>query len=437
MEWWLILVVMLGGVVLLMFAGMPVAFAFLIVDIAGALLWWGGSSGLNQLITNVFRSVGSFTLLPVPLFILMGEVLFESGMGPKLIDALDKWLGRLPGRLSLEAVAGGTLLASLCGDTMSSVAVLSSTLLPEMQKRGYQNSMSCGPILGAGPLAVMIPPTAMGVFLAWVFKVSIGRFLIAIIIPGLLIAVFCVAYILIRCKLQPHLAPPYTVPPVSLGRKLAATVRYILPTGLIIFLVTGVIFLGVATASEAAATGALGTFLLAAAYGKLNWNTVKKSVNGTLRISAMLFMIIVGAFIFGQLITFSGAAEGLAELIVRLPVPPIAVIIAMLAIGALLGMFMSQYPIILITAPIFIPVVQALGFNPLWFAVIFLINMEMANLTPPFGYALFTMQTIVGRDIPIEELWKAGGPFLACHGVAMALIVAFPALALWLPGMMR
>lgn len=391
---------------------------------------------MGQIMTSIFVSVGNFALLPLPLFILMGEVMFYSGIGPQMIDALDKWVGRLPGRLSFEAVGAGALLATLTGSSMASVAVMGETLLPEMEKRGYQKAMSLGPILGAGGLAIMIPPSSMAVFLGWVGKLSIGRFLIAIILPGLLMAALYAIYIISRSKLQPYLAPTYAVPPTSLVKKLAATVRYILPIGLIIFLVTGVIYIGVATPSEAAATGAIGTFLLAAIYGKFDWHLVKKSIGSALKVSTMLFMIVAGATAFSQVLAFTGATAGMAEFVTRLPVAPIGIVIAMQIILLILGMFMGQFPIIMITGPVFFPVVQALGFSPLWFGVLFLLNMEIATTTPPFGFALFTMKGI-RRDIPMRDIALAGLPFLYCDAIAMTLIIAFPQIALWLPGLMR
>ncbi|MDP6179532.1 MAG: TRAP transporter large permease subunit, partial [Desulfatiglandales bacterium] len=288
MEWYSILLLIFSGLVVLMATGMPIAFCFLLINVLGMFFFFGGEAGLRQLTISLVDSITLFTLLPLPLFILMGEVMFRSGVAPNMLDAIDKWLGRLPGRLGLLAVGGGSVFASLSGASVASTAMLGSVLVPEMEKRGYRKPMSLGPILGSGGLAIMIPPTSLGVLLGAIAQISIGQILIAIIVPGLLMAFLYSGYILIRCHLQPSIAPSYDVPPVPLSVKLTAFLRYILPLGSIIFLVTGVIFVGVATPSEAAATGAAGTFLLTAAYGRLSRDVVRKSFMGTVQITVMM-----------------------------------------------------------------------------------------------------------------------------------------------------
>jgi len=417
-----------------MVSGMPVAFCFLIVNIIGVFLWWGGDKGLVQLILSIGDSVSKFTLLPIPLFILMGEVMSHSGIAPNMIYALDKWLGRLPGRLGLLAVGAGTLFSTLTGASMASVAMLGKTLVPEMEKRGYSKPMSLGPILGSGGLAIMIPPSSLAVLLGALGEISIGRILMAIILPGLLMAVLYAAYIVVRCQLQPSMAPPYVVPPIPMSEKLASTARHILPVGLVIFLVIGLILLGIATPTEAAATGVIGVFLLAALNRKLNWEVVKKSLLSAAQISIMIFLIIAGAKAFSQILAFSGASRGLIELATGLPLASIFVFLAMLVVLFFLGMFMSVITIMMITIPIFMPVIYALGFDPVWFAAIFLLTMEMAATSPPFGLSLFVMKGVAPPDTTIGDVYKAALPFLYCDLIAIALIIIFPSVALWLPG---
>ncbi|MBW8036677.1 MAG: TRAP transporter large permease subunit, partial [Planctomycetes bacterium] len=209
MEWYLILLLLFGGLIILMMSGMPVAFCFMLVNIIGVFLLWGGGVGLEQLILSLGDSIAIFTLVPVPLFILMGEVMFQSGIAINMIDALNKWLGRIPGRLSLLAVGAGTVFSTMSGASMASVAVLGSTLVPEMEKRGYKKAMSLGPILGSGGLAIMIPPSVLAVLVGAIGRIPIGKILIAIILPGLLMAALYATYIILRCRLQPSLAPSY------------------------------------------------------------------------------------------------------------------------------------------------------------------------------------------------------------------------------------
>ncbi len=436
MEWQLLLLLILGSLVVLMVSGLPVAFCFMLINIIGAFVLWGGEIGLEQLVLSLFRSVSKFSLLPLPLFVLMGEVIFHSGVAPKMLDALDKWLGRLPGRLGLLAVGGGTVLSTLTGASMASVAILGSTLVPEMENRGYKKPMSLGPILGSGGLAIMIPPSGLAILLAAIGELSIGRILIAIIVPGLLMATLYATYIILRCRLQPSIAPAYEVTLPPLSERLVATVKYILPLGFIIFMVIGVIFLGVATPSEAAATGALGSFILAAFYGGLNWEVIKKSFQGTMRITLMMFLIISGATSFSYILAFSGATTGLIELALGLPLAPIFIVIAMQIIVLFMGMFMDVVSIMMITVPLFLPVVYTLGFSEVWFAVIILLNIEMATTSPPFGLSLFVMKGVAPPNTTMGDVYRAALPFLYCDVVAMALIMVFPAIALWLPGLM-
>lgn len=420
-----------------MLSGLPVAFCFIFINLVGAFFLWGGQIGFHQLIVSIFGSISNFTLLPVPLFILMGEVIFLTGIGPNMLNALDKWLGRLPGRLSLLAVGGGVLFSTLTGTSLASVAMLGSVLLPIMEKAGYKKPMTLGPILGSGGLAMMIPPSALAVLFGSIGEVSIGGILIAIIIPGLVMAALYAVYIIGRCYFQPDLAPVYDAPSSTLSEMILSTLKYLLPVGGIIFLVVGVIFLGVATPTEAAATGAIGCFILAALYRKLTWAMIKKATFNTLGITVMMFMIITGARAFSQIMAFSGASNGLIEYTLTLPLPPILIIVAMQFVVFFLGMFISPLPIMMITLPLFMPVVHAFRFDPLWFGVIYLINIEMASTSPPFGMSLFVMKGVAPPDTTMGDIYRAALPFLYCDIVAMALVFFFPQLALLIPNLMK
>jgi len=437
LEWYFTLLLIFSGLMVLMATGLPVVFCFMLVNLVGAFLLWGGVGGLEQLSLSIFSSITNFIMMPLPLFILMGELMFRSGVAPLMMDALDKLLRRVAARLSLLAVAGGTLLAALTSTSMASVAVLGDTLVPEMERRGYKKPMSIGPILGSGGLANMIPPSGLAVLLGALARISIGRILIGIILPGILMAALYATYIIGRCRLQPHIAPSYEIPPVPLLEKLIATVKYILPVGFIVFLVTGTIILGIATPSEAAAAGTVGCFLLAAAYKKLNWQVVKQSFTSSLQIISMLLILMTGAIAFSQILAMSGASRGLVQFALSFPLPPILILIAMQFILLLLGCFISPNAMIMITIPMFMPVVHAAGFDPVWFAVIYMINAEMSVTTPPFGVALFVMRGVAPAGTTMGDIYRAGLPFLGCDLIAMALIIAFPTIALWIPSLMQ
>jgi len=437
MEWLIDLIAIFSSLMILFLMGVPVAFSFLFVNLIAVYVFWGGEAGLTQLILSIYRSVSTFSLLPVPLFVLMGEIMFRSGMAPRAMDVMERWLGRIPGRLSLLAVGGGTLFASLSGSAMAGCAMLGSVLVPEMEKRGYKKPMSLGPILGSGGLAIMIPPSALGVLLACLGHLSVGSFLIAIIIPGIIMASLYSAYVIIRCWLQPDLAPSYQILQITSLEKIRLTFKYILPLGSIVFLVIGLMFLGVATPTESAALGAVGCFILAFLYRGWNWNVVKESISGTLNITVMMFMILTGAMAFSQILAFTGASSGLIESAGGLPIPSMALLIVMQILLILLGTFMEPLTIMMVTLPIYMPIIKSLGFDPLWFATIMLINMEMATTTPPFGLVLFVMKGVAPVGTSMADIYKAGLPFLVCDAIAMGLIIIFPSLALYLPSLMH
>lgn len=437
MEWLATLGIILGGFMFLMVFGMPVAFAFTLVNILGAYLFWGGEIGLGQLILSIYESVTNFTLLPIIMFVLMGEVMFHSGIALRMVDTLDKWLGRLPGRLGLMAVSAGALFSTMSGSSIGTTALLGTVLVPEMEKRGYKKSMSLGPILGSGGLAIMIPPSGFGVILAALAGISLGELLIAIVVPGLSLAVLYAGYIILRCWLQPSIAPPYEVAKVPLAQKLVLGAKYVLPLGGIIFLVLGLIFLGVATPSESAALGALGTFVLAAVYGKMSWQVLVKTLQGTIRIAGMVLLIITGSTAYSQVLAFTGVSRGLVNYVLEFSLSPIVLVILMVVVTSILGTFMEVVSIMMITLPIFMPVVDTLGVSPVWFGAILLLTFEMAQTTPPFGVLLYVMKGVAPPDTTFGDCARAALPFLALDLLVIILMLRFPMVTLWLPSIMR
>ena len=255
--------------------------------------------------------------------------------------------------------------------------------------------------------------------------------------PGVILGLLVAGYIIIRCLIQPSLAPPYQVGATPLSERLSATVKYILPVGFIIFMVIGVIYMGIATPTEAAATGALGCYLFALVAGRLTWDVTKKSLKGTLRVTVMILMLVSTSDIFSQILSYSGAVNGLVNFVLDIPAHRMIILIGMQVVLLLLGMFMNAQAIMMITLPIFMPVVQVLEFNTIWFAVIYLINMEMASMTPPFGLALFVMKGVAPEDTKMSDIWGAAIPFLLLQILTMAFIMVFPDTALWLVRSMR
>lgn len=436
MEWWLVLVVIFASLILLLSAGLPVAFAFLLINIAGAEILMGGGRAFQQLVHSIYGSVTSFSLLPIPLFVFMGEILWQSEIAARALRAIDKVLGRLPGRLSLLTVSSGTVFSALSGSTIANTAMLGSLLLPELRRRGYAGDLSMGAIMASGALAMLIPPSALAVVFAAIAKISIGKVLVALIVPGLILATLYAVYIVGRAVRQPQSAPSYDVTQVTLREKLMGVALYVAPLSIIVFLVIGVIFLGVATPTEAAAFGCAGSVGLALAYRDLTWQRFLDAIKGTLKISVMMLTIMAAAIGFSQLLAYSGASRGLLEYAMSFDVSPIMLLILMQLVLLVLGCFMEQIAIMLITLPIFMPIIKVAGIDPIWFAVICLLNLELALMTPPFGLLLFVMQG-AARTVRMQEIYRAALPFVAIDLIVICLLLAFPVLATGLSRFVR
>ena len=431
MEWYTVILIILVPLLLLMLIGLPVAFSFLAVNLVGSYILLGGISGVEQLVLNTVSSLRSFTLVPIALFMIMGEAMFQSRIAIDLMDTLDKWFGKLRGRLAFMAVGGGVLFSTLTGNSMGSIALLGSSLVPEMERRGYKKPMSLGPILGSAGLAIMIPPSSLAVVLGVVAELSIGKILLGIIVPGLLMAVLYAVYILLRCTLQPDVAPSFEVEPVSLGVKLQATAVNILPLTIVVFSVVGVIFLGIATPSEAAATGAFATLALAAMKGRLSWSVFSKSIFASANISVMVLLIVSGAVAFTQILAFTGATYGMVDAIVSLSFSHGTIVLLMIVSVIFLGMFMGPLPIMLITLPIFIPIVVQFGFDPIWFAAMYLVAIETGSTSPPLGAALFVMKAVAPEGTTMNDIYRAALPFIVCDILAILILFKFPELVTW------
>ncbi|SFE51765.1 TRAP transporter large permease [Alteribacillus iranensis] len=437
MGWIQLLLLILIGLLLLMLIKLPIAFAFMFINIMAAIFLWGGERGLFLLIQSIQDSLTSFSLAPIPFFILMGEIMFHGGIASKLINTIDKWFGKLPGRLSMMSVGGGSLLSTLTGSSMGSIAILGSTLLPEMENKGYKNPMSIGPILGSGGLAVMIPPSALGVLLASIGQISIGDFMISIILPGVLMAILMSVYIIIRAKMNPSIAPTYEVQAIPFSEKAIDTIKYILPLSFIIFLVIGLIFLGVATPTESAAMGVFGSVILALCYKSFNYKVVKESIIGTLKITGMILIIVAGSAAFSQTLSYTGATRHLTSMVSEAPLSPMIIVLLMLLLVIAFGTFMESITIMMITLPIFVPIVEILGFNLLWFGVLMLIAIEIGTISPPFGVNLFVMKSVVKKGVSMKQIYAAAFPFIIINLLLVFLIILVPEITTWLPDMVR
>lgn len=414
---------------------MPVAFTFLFIMLVAAIALIGSPVGPYMTVLSFFHSVAIFSLAPVPLFVLMGEVLLHSGLALRSIDAISKLVGRVPARLSILANISGALFGMLCGSTMASTAVLGTSLVPEMRKRGYSKALSFGPILASGGLAMIIPPSSLAIIYGTMAEVSIGRLLLAGVIPGFMMAFNYTAQIIIRAKLNPSLAPAYEVTRIPLKERARLFFIDVLPMGIIVFLVTGIFILGVATPTEAAALGASGTIAVAACYRCLSIKSFIKAISGTVTITSMTLFLIGGSEIFSQLLSYSGITRSVVTFAANVDLPPVGILISMIFMILILGSFLESVPIMMVTTPIFVPVANQLGFDAIWFGVIMLIVLQIGLTTPPFGLLLFVMKGVAPPGTSMSDLYRSAFPFVLCDFVSIVLIMVFPILALWLPNL--
>ena len=433
MAWPAALGLMLGLVVLAMLLGLPVAFAFFLTNIVGAVIFLGGENGIMSFVRGSMASIANFNLAPVPLFLVMGDILLRSGMAFRAIDAIDRLILAVPGRLSVVAVSGGTIFSALSGSTIATTAMLGQSLLPEMLRRGYHPSMAMGPIMAIGGVDMLIPPSALTVLLGSLAGISISQLLIAGIIPGFLLSCLFVGWIVLRTTLDPSLAPAFAHESLPLWQRVRPLLLYVAPLVMIFVIVVAAMTAGWATPTEAAAIGAVATVAVAWIYRALTWSNLMQALMGTAGISGIILLIIVGATTFAQILTFSGATNGLVEAIKGAELAPWLVLAAMLLILLVLGCFVDQVSMMLICLPFFMPLVASYGFDPLWFGVLFLMCMQLGLLTPPFGMLLFTMKSVAPREISMSQVWHAVTPYVVMGVLALAAVIAWSPLATWLP----
>jgi tripartite ATP-independent transporter DctM subunit len=433
MSWQVAAWLLLGGSTALLLLGLPVAFTFIGVNILGAAIWLGGEPGLQQLARNSVVSITSFSLTPIPLFVLMGEVLFHTGIAVKVIDGVERLIAQVPGRLAVVAVVAGTIFSAISGSTIATTAMLGSLMVPVMLKRGYHPTMATGPVMAIGAVDMLIPPSALTVLLGSFSGISISGLLVGGVIPGLILSVAFVAYIIVRVKLTPELAPPSPLVEYHGWARFLPFLKYVLPLVSIFTIVVISMSAGWATPTESAAIGAFATMAMAVIYRALTFKNLFAALRGTVAISTIILFIIVGATTFAQILSFSGASNGLVGQLLGLGLSSMAIIAGMMGILIFLGVFVDQVSMMLITLPIFMPIVQRLGVEPIWFGVMFLICMQLGLLLPPHGLLLMTMRGVAPPQVTMAHIFIAVVPYVTMSLIVLALVFAVPAVATWLP----
>lgn len=428
----LVTIILFGGLLVFLFAGVPVFYALGFISVATTLLI-GGIPDLYMVATTTYGQITEPGLMTIPLFILMGNFLLHSGLSDRLFSALTYWMDNLPGGLAVISI-GVCVALAMCGGFGPGILTMGLIAVPAMLNQKYDKSIALGSVMAGGVLGTIIPPSIIMIIFGYISRMSIGKLFFAGAIPGLMTALFYQLYIIIRCSFQPQLAPKARRT-ITFGERIKA-IKDIIPISLLISAVLGAIFFGIATPSEASGIGSLGAIILCIVYRRFTWEVIKNACIETLRISGVALGILITATLFGVVYTSAGAQDMVMGLVSNMEVNRWFIIGAMQLMLLVLGSFMDDYAIVTICAPIFIPIAVKLGFDPVWFGIIFILNMQVAYLTPPFGWALILMKSVSPAGIKTSQIWRAVPPFVGIQLIVLILTMIWPQIALWLPGKM-
>jgi tripartite ATP-independent transporter DctM subunit len=431
-AWYFALALMVGSICVLMTIGIPIAFAFFLTNLVGAFIFLGGQAGIGAFIQGSMSAIANFNLAPIPFFLLMGEILLRSGIAYKAIDAIDRAIQRVPGRLSVVAVTGGTVFSALSGSTIATTAMLGQALVPDRLRRGYHPTMTVGPIIAIGGVDMLIPPSNLAVIFATIasslsiVKVSVAELLIAGTLPGLIMSVAFIVYIVVRCWWNPKLAPPGGTAEQQRGSRWMPLIIHILPLLFIFTVMMGSMYVGWASPSESAAAGCLATVVLALIYRVLSWSVLLDSLRATVTVTTKLFLINSASTTFAQILAISGAVDGALAELAKFNLSPTMTVVSMVLILIVLGCFMEQIAMMLLTLPFFVPVANGLHFDMLWLSVVLLIALQVGLMHPPFGLLLFVMRAVAPPQITLKHIWISTIPFVIIVLGVLALTISVP-----------
>ena len=433
MEYWVVPVMILfGGLFVGLVFGLPMAFTLGGAAIVAGFIFQGFTI-VDLVIRSTYGPMTNLILVALPLFILMASVLEKSGIAEDLFTAMHQWTGPLRGGIAIAVVGICTIIAAMSGVSTAGVVTMGIIALPIMLRKGYNKSIAIGPILAGGALGILIPPSTTFIVYGMLTRTSIGRLFAGGIIPGLILSFLYMSYIGIRCYFQPHLGPPLPKEErVSLVEKIKLSRGLILPI-LLIVSVLGSIFGGIASPTESAAVGALGAVICAAIHRRLNWTMFREAAVRTASVTGMVMWILFGAFCFASVFISTGGPTAVKEFVTGLDVPPIFVIFMMQVSYMILGCFMDEITILFLTIPIYMPILVGFGYDPVWFGVLFIVNMQMAYLTPPFGFTLFYLKGVAPPGVTLMDIYRSVIPFVGIQLIVLILVLFFPPLSLWLP----
>ena len=427
--------ILFGALFVLLMTGVPLTFILGGIGVAAAWLFLGTPS-LYIITTRIWAAMNLFPLVAIPLFVFMAGILQRSGLADALYNTIYKWMGGLRGGLAAGTIIIAALFAAMSGVSAAATVSLGLIALPSMLERKYNKVMVTGAIQAGGALGILIPPSVTMIVFAVFAEVSVGRLFMAGIIPGLLTAAIFITYILVRCSLRPSLGPPLPVNERASWREKVVSLRQIGLPVLIVLGVLGSIYMGIATPTEAAAVGVFGVIISAAVYRRLNRTMLKEAGYDSLRLTVMIMWISFGAYCYSAIYTALGATKVVEQVLSLMPGGAWGVIIGMQLSFFVLGCMLDPIGIIMITAPIYLPLVVSLGFNPVWFGILYTMNMEMGFLTPPFGFNLFYMKAVVPPSITMGDIYRSIIPFVGLQALSLIAVMIFPQIAMWLPGTM-
>jgi tripartite ATP-independent transporter DctM subunit len=422
--------------VAILLTGLPLAFATGAVAVFFAVVLFGWP-GLTLIVGRVYTLMGNYVLVSVPLFIFMACVLERAGIAEAIFRAAHVWSGRMPGGLAVAVIISCALMAAMVGVIGAEIVTMGVVALPAMLARGYKKELALGCICAGGGLATLIPPSVVFIMYGLTAGVSIGQLYMAGVIPGLMLAGLYIIYIVVRCRFRPDFAPPASAAELAipLRAKVALLKELILP-GLVAFSVLGSLYLGWATPTEAAGVGVLGAVIAMWWNGRFGWNKLRKAAEDTAKVTVMLYWLFFGSSALIGVYTLAGGTKLIQDALAGLPVGPLGVVILIQIIWIILGCFIDWIGILLLTAPIFVPVVLALGFDPVWMGVLFCMNMQISYISPPFGPAAFYLKGVTPPGITLGDIFASIWPYMGLQVIALGLVIAFPQIALWLPNTM-
>jgi len=430
----LVTLLMFGSLVVGLSLGLPVSFVLGGVAVIFSFLLWGPASLLNVALIAVDLEK-TIVLVPIPLFVFMAIVLERSGIVDDLYEMIYRWAGPLRGGLAMGTVVIATIFAAMSGIVGAGTVTMALIALPSMLKRGYDKRMAIGVVCAGGALGQLIPPSVDMILYGFIAKESVGKLFAGGVIPGLVLAFLYILYVAVRCGIQPAMGP--ALPPAdraTWSQKFASVKAVLLPILLVIG-VLGSIFGGLATPTESAAIGAVGAIVCSAVYRRLNWVNLRESAYRALRVTSMVMWIVLAASVFASVYQALGAVELMKGALTNLPFGRWGVMLTIQVIFFIMGCFMDDTAIMMITIPVFLPVIKALGFDTVWFGVLFIVNMQMGFLTPPYGFTLFYVRGVAPEGVTMGDIYRGVWPFVGLQAVGLLVVMIFPALILWLPNL--